>query len=454
MTNSTFNIFKAYDIRGIYPNEINEEIVYQIAHAYAHHFKVKSVVVGCDVRTSSPDLKAALIKGLTQHGVAVYDIGTVSTDMMYFATAFLKTDGGITVSASHNPREYNGLKMVLADAVPISSDSGLFTLRDMILSNADYFVVAPNIGLYEVRDIYSEYIEHIRSFIDISKLKPLTIVANGNFGMAGTVVQTLLEKIPTKLILLNEKPDGSFPKGRPDPMIPENRMETQELVLQNGADLGVAWDADADRCFFYDEKGEFIHGYYITALLAQILLRKNPGEKIIFDPRLTRATTDFVLSSGGIPVINKSGHTFIKERMRKENALFAGEVSAHYYFRDNFYADNGMIPFLLILEELSISGKKLSELVQILRTTYPVMDETNFKVKNVAETIQNLKLHYSGSTATFIEIDGVSVEFPEWRFNVRGSNTEPLLRLNIEASNSELLKEKFNEVTEIIKKNS
>ncbi|MEO8637361.1 MAG: phosphomannomutase/phosphoglucomutase [Candidatus Taylorbacteria bacterium] len=444
-------IFKAYDIRGIYPSEINEEAVYLIAKAYVKHFHVKNVVVAEDVRTSSKSLKESLVKGLTENGVRVTDIGRAGTDMMYFAVVKLESDGGIIVSASHNPKEYNGLKLVLKNSYPISSDSGIFDLRDLILHNSDIDVRGKS-GTLDSYAILPSYIEHIKTFVNFSGLEPMKVVANGNFGMAGMVAEELVKGSPIELVLLNEKPDGEFPKGPPDPLREENRSETIALIRKTGADFGVAWDADADRCFFFDENGEFIHAYYITALLAKILLRavNVSGQKVISDPRLIWAIKEEVEKSGGIFLTNKVGHTFIKERMRKENALFAGENSAHYYFKDNFYCDNGMIPFLLILEELSSTGKKLGELVRPYKEKYHTPGELNFKVKDVKLVLESVRKFYDTQKGKFEEIDGISFEFPSWRFNLRGSNTEPLIRLNIESTDKKTLDEKIAELTQLI----
>ncbi len=448
----TASIFKAYDIRGIYPTEINEDVVYAIAQAYVKRFNVEKMVVGADVRESSPSLKKVFIEGLRENGVTVIDIGTISTDMMYFATALLRVDGGVTISASHNPREYNGLKMVLKDAVPIGEKSGLLDLKTMIASGENLKKINAPYGGYSTYDILPEYIAHVKSFInfDLIKDEQMKIVANGNFGMAGTVVQALMKGTSAELVLLNEKPDGTFPKGRPDPLRPESRAETIELVKKTAPNFAVAWDADADRCFFYDEQGEFIEGYYITALLATIVLRKYNRGKVIYDPRLVWANRAAVVAADGVPLVNRAGHTFIKERMRVEDAVFAGETSAHYYFKDNYYADNGMIPFLLVLQELCMTGKKLSELVAPWKNTYLMVGETNFTVENPEKIMELVKTVYQEEGGVIDEIDGVSVEFPQWRFNIRSSNTEPLLRLNIESLDKDLLAQKFTEVKKII----
>jgi phosphomannomutase len=442
-------IFKAYDVRGIYPSEIDESTVEAIGVAYVKEFGTERVVVGCDVRQSSPSLKAALIKGLTQSGATVVDIGMVSTDMMYFAVCHLGTDGGITVSASHNPAEYNGLKIVLRDAYPVSSDSGLLKLRDLVAGGEPS--LKPDLtGNVESYNILPPYLGHLKKFTNQANFKPLRVVANGNFGMAGTVVKELLKDTGITLTLLNEEPDGRFPKGRPDPMWAENRAETVELVRAAGADLGVAWDADADRCFFFDERGRFINPYYITAMLADTLLKQNPGGKILTDPRLIWATEAVAKRHSAELIINKAGHTFIKERMRKEGIFFGGESSAHYYFRGNHYADNGMIPFLLVLAALSERGLELSELVAEYQAMSHAIEEFNFNIADGRSIVEQLEAHYANQGAIIDKTDGASINFENWRFNVRTSNTEPLLRLNMEARNSTLLAEKFTEVKNLI----
>lgn len=443
-------IFKAYDIRGIYPTEINEEAVEKIGRAYARFVKPKTVVVGYDVRTSSPSLKEALIKGLNSLGVKVIEIGNISTDMLYFAVVHLKADGGITVSASHNPREFNGLKMVREEAIPISSDSGLLDIAEL----AEVDELGDNnqqpVGQVEQADIMADYLKHVRSFINVSSLKKTEVVINGNFGLAAKVIQQALNDSPVVWHPLNDQPDGTFPKGRPDPLIEENRQETVDLIIKTGSDLGIAWDADADRCFFYDENGEFIDGYYMTAILAELMLQKNGNKgKIIHDPRLTWATLDTVKRNGGTPVINKAGHTFIKERMRQEDAIFGGEMSAHYYFKENFYCDNGLIPALLILEHLSVTGQKISELAKPYRQKYFISGEINSEVENATKIIETIKNQYADGEQN--TIDGLSVEYKDWRFNVRMSNTEPLVRLNVEAKNKELMEAKREELLAIIR---
>lgn len=441
-------IFKAYDIRGVYPSEINEDDMYYIAQAYAQFVKPKKVVLGKDVRKSGPQLWDAAARGLTDAGVDVVDIGIVSTDMMYFAVAHLKTDGGITISASHNPKEYNGMKLVRKEAIPISGDTGIQDMRE--IAEKKEKIEAEKKGSIEKADIMDAYVDHCLSFIDSSKVKPMKVVANANFGMAGIAANAMKAKanLPLDFVELNFEPDGDFPKGRPDPLIPENRGETEASVKSSGADFAVAWDADADRCFFFNEKGEFIDGYYIVALLASIMLRGHKGEKVVIEPRMVFASRKAIEDAGGLWVINKVGHTFIKERMRKENAIFAGENSAHLYFRDNFYCDNGMIPFLLIVQELSVTGKKMSELVKEWTDAVQVSGEINFTVKDTKEVIEKIALEFSDGQQD--RTDGLSVEYNTARFNVRGSNTEPLLRLNVESYNKKDMESLRDRVVAVI----
>ena len=440
-------IFKAYDIRGTYPDQINEDTARAIGRAYARWLSPKTVMVGRDVRISSPSLRTALVEGLTGEGVDVIDIGQISTDMLYYAVGSSGVDGGITVTASHNPKEYNGMKFVRKDAIAISSDTGLNDIAE--LTSVDHVDTDQPKGSISEKDIIDGYLQHIRSFVDIASIGPLKVVANGNFGLATQVFTRALKGTPVTIEPLNETPDGNFPKGRPDPLIPESRQETIEKVIATGADLGIAWDADADRCFFYDENGDFIDGYYMTAILAKMLLAKNPGGKVIHDPRLIWAVQDTVKEAGGTPLLNKAGHTFIKDRMRAEDALFAGEISAHYYFHDNYYCDNGMIPALLILEHLSQTGQKLSEIAAPYRAKYFISGEINNEVDNGDVILARIKQDYKDGTID--EVDGLSVMYPKWRFNVRMSNTEPTMRLNVEAKSQKLMEAKRDELLAIIR---
>lgn len=440
-------IFKAYDIRGTYPDQINEDTARAIGRAYARWLSPKTVMVGRDVRISSPSLRTALVEGLTGEGVDVIDIGQISTDMLYYAVGSSGVDGGITVTASHNPKEYNGMKFIRKNAVAISSDTGLNDIAE--LTTVDHVDTEQPTGSVSEKDISSGYIDHVRSFVDITSIQPLTVVANANFGLATQMFTRALKGTSVTIEPLNEVPDGNFPKGRPDPLIPESRQETIEKVIATGADLGIAWDADADRCFFFDENGDFVDGYFITAILAKMLLAKHPGGKIIHDPRLIWAVQDTVKEAGGVPLINKAGHTFIKDRMRAEDALFAGEISAHYYFHDNYYCDNGMIPALLMLEHLSLTGQKLSEIAAPYRAKYFISGEINNEVDNGDAILARIKQDYKDGTLE--EIDGLSVMYSDWRFNVRMSNTEPTMRLNVEAKSQKLMEAKRDELLAIIR---
>jgi len=455
------SIFRAYDIRGIYPDTLNEDLVYRIAQSYLKIIKPagQDIVLGGDVRESSPQLKKAAADGLLDSGYNVIDIGTVSTDMFYFAVANYGYAGGLSITASHNPREYNGIKMVREKAQSVSGDSGIMEIRDDILAVSQK-IESVKKGQVTKKDIINDYSQLCLSFIDPFKIKKFKIVMNPNFGLAGQVVQEMLTGLPIEIVPLNFEPDGSFPKGRPDPLIPENREETIELVKSSQADFGVAWDADADRVFFLDESGGFIDGYFMTAILAKIMLAKQPGAKIISDPRLTWAVRDTVEAEGGRVLVNKVGHSFIKERMVKEDAFFGGENSAHYYFKfeNGAYYDNGMIPFLLILEKLSVDNLKLSELAQPFRKKYFISGEINRAVKDKEKVLRQAEEKYSDGQTE--KIDGLSVEYANpagrasgasWRFNLRTSNTEPLIRLNVEATSQSLMESKRDEILKIIK---
>ena len=441
-------IFKAYDIRGVYPEQINENIVYKVAQAYAKLVNPKTVVVGHDMRLSGEAFHEAVTRGLTDAGVNVLDIGLVSTDTMYFAAVFLEADGGIQATASHNPKEFGGLKMVRKNGRPISGDSGIYEIRDLVISNFQFPISNPR-GKVTHCDISKEYLEHILKTIDVSVLKPLKVVADTNFGMASVTLKRLEKVLPVQFLeILNGELNGNFPKGRPDPLIPENRREAAEAIQRLKPDLGVIWDADADRCFFFDETGRFLSGYFTTAVLAELMLKKYPKSKVVVDMKQNWAIIDAVKNLGGTPLSNKTGHSFFKERMIAEDASFGGEVSGHYYFKDNFYLDNGIIPLLLMLELLSTSGKKMSEIYEPLFAKYFAIEETNVEVANVDAVLAKLKQRYQDGKLS--EIDGVSIDYPDWRFNVRPSNTEPLVRLNLEAKNPQLMEEKAKEVLEVI----
>lgn len=439
-------IFKAYDIRGIYPAEIDEQTVYKVVQAYAKFVNPKQVVLGHDVRLSGPALVQSATQGLIDGGVDVVDVGMCSTDMLYFAVAHYGYDGGLQITASHNPREYNGIKMVRAHAVPISGDSGIFKIRDLVLSGFAH--QAQHSGQVTQKSVLTDYIAKVLSVIDIAKIKPIKVVANLNFGYTNTVLVELRKFLPLDLVTINEMPNGEFPKGPPDPLLPDNRTETMALIKQVKPDLGVAWDSDADRCYFFDENGRFLSGYFTTAVLARYILQKHGGGKVIGDPRFIWATQDLVAEAGGTLLLNKAGHSFIKERMIKEQAIFGGENSGHYFFQDFFFLDNGIMPFLLILELLSTTGQQLSQVYQPLFAKYYHTEELNFSVKDGLAVLSVLKQNYPDGK--FDGMDGVSIEYPTWRFTARASNTQPLLRLTVEARSQALLEQKTQELLAVI----
>ncbi len=442
--------FKAYDVRGRIPDELNEEIAYRIGRAYAEVIQPKKVVVGYDIRLSSQELCDALTSGLTDAGVDVYNIGMCGTEEIYFATFAFQFDGGIVVTASHNPMDFNGMKFVREGSKPISSDTGLLEIKAVAQQN-DFSEVASK-GKVEYFDHRKEYIEHLLSYVDTARLKPLKVVVNAGNGGAGMIVDLLQKYLPFEFIKVHHEPDGTFPNGIPNPILPENRSATSEAVIASGADVGLAWDGDFDRCFFFDETGSFIEGYYIVGLLAQSLLEKQPAQKIIHDPRLTYNTIDIVRSVGGEVVQSKSGHAFIKERMRNEDAIYGGEMSAHHYFKDFAYCDSGMIPWLLVTELLSQSGKTMSELVNARIEKYPSSGEINSTVADAPLVIETIKKHYESESLSIDYTDGLSMEFETWRFNLRSSNTEPLLRLNVESQGDHaLMEEKTQELLALIR---
>lgn len=445
-------IFKAYDIRGTYPDQINEADCKRIAQAYARFVKPKVVAVGRDVRLSGPSLQKAVIDGLLEAGVDVVDIGAGPTDALYFAVGYYNYDGGIQVSASHNPAEYNGLKMIRAGVEAISSDTGILDIKAIAESDED--LTGETKGTLILKELTEDYLDLLALFAEFETIEKLKVVANNNFGLTGPLAESLLKRVSMEqnieLVKLNFEPDGSFPKGRPDPMIPSNREETVALVKETGADFAVAWDADGDRCYFADENGEFIEGCHLTALLAEHLLKKTLGQKIIYDPRNIWAVEETVKAAGGTPVMNKAGHTFIKNRMKSENALFAGEMSGHFYFREFFSADNGVIPFIVMLNIMSQNpGKKLSEIIAPLRNKYFVSGEVNFTVTDQVKTLADIKAKYpDGAVDT---TDGFSISYDDWRFNLRSSNTEPLIRLNVEAKSKAMCDEKAAELQALLK---
>lgn len=429
--------FGAYDIRGIYPEDVNEELAYRIGRSFPGLFAAKKVAVGHDIRLSGPSIRDALVKGLTESGCDVVDIGECGTEMIYFTTAHLKLDGGIMITASHNPKEYNGMKFVRKESRPISSDTGLKELEKAVMEGE--FTETAATGKVEKIDILEEYVEHILSYVDVKKLKPFKVVANTGNGAAGPIINALEKHLPFDIVKVNNIPDGNFPNGVPNPILQENRESTAKVVRETGADVGVAWDGDFDRCFLFDENGGFIEGYYMVGFLAQAFLKKNPGAKVIYDPRLIWNTIEIADELGGEAVMCKSGHAFIKDKMRQVNAIYGGEMSAHHYFRDFSYCDSGMIPWLLVLELLSqADGKSLSELMKERMERYPISGEINSKVADAQEVLDRIEKDY-GAKGKVTKVDGLSVEFDNWRFNLRKSNTEPVIRLNVETRQDEKL---------------
>lgn len=426
----SLSCFKAYDIRGRVPEELNEALAGCIGRAFVAETCARKVLVGHDVRLESPALSAALVRGLAEGGADVIDIGLCGTEEVYFGVVRHRTDGGIMVTASHNPKGCNGMKLVGRGAAPISGDNCLFEIRDCALQ-AD-FSTAKQAGAVLIDTDKTAYIEHLLTYIDRTALRPLKIVADPGNGCAGPVIKLLQQHLPFELVLVRGNPDGNFPDGVPNPLLPENRATTARAVIEHGADFGVAWDGDFDRCFFFDAQGRFIEGYYLVGLLAEVMLAKHPGAKIIHDPRLTWNTMQQVQAAGGIPVQSKTGHAFIKERMRLEDALYGGEMSAHHYFRDFAYCDSGMIPWLLIAELISRTGRTLAQLVDERMAAFPCSGEINYRVQAVEPVIEQVLAHYGPQNPQIDRTDGISLEFPAWRFNLRASNTEPLLRLNIE----------------------
>ena len=446
--------FKAYDIRGQLGVELNEDIAYRIGRAYAQFLDAKQVVIGGDIRLSTEPLKQALSRGLMDSGVDVLDIGVTGTEEIYFASFHLDVDGGIEVTASHNPINFNGMKLVGRGARPISGDSGLSEIQR--LAEENNFSAPKKRGKLKQYSTEKNYIKHILNYINLLNIEPLKLVVNAGNGAAGHIIdaienELLQAKVPVEFIKIHHKADGRFPNGIPNPLLPENREATAQAVLEHKADFGIAWDGDFDRCFLFDENGEFIEGYYIVGLLAEAFLAKNPGEKIIHDPRLTWNTIEIIEKAGGVPIQSKTGHAFIKERMRIENAIYGGEMSAHHYFRDFAYCDSGMIPWLLIVELISVKKKRLSQLVGERIDAYPCSGEINRTVKNGEATLTNIRKYFSNQNPIVDTTDGLSLEFVTWRVNIRMSNTEPLLRLNVETkSDRHLLNKKVLEILSLI----
>ena len=444
--------FKAYDIRGKVPEQLNNELAYKIGRAFAVELDARTVVVGYDIRLESEGLANALKQGLTEAGVDVLDIGLCGTEEVYFATFNQQTDGGIMITASHNPKGYNGMKLVAKGSKPISGDTGLKAIEQRIV-DADFTsqksIKSP--GLVKLLPSKVDYINHILSYVDLMSLKPLKIVMDAGNGSAGAVIKQLVKELPFDCVLINETPDGNFPHGVPNPLLPEMRLTTSEAVKEHSADFGIAWDGDFDRCFLFDERGEFIEGYYLVGLLAKTILAKNKGAKIIHDPRLTWNTIDQVCEAGGIPIQSKTGHAFIKDRMRLEDAVYGGEMSAHHYFKDFAYCDSGMIPWLLIAELLSNTGKRLSSLVSERIEAYPCSGEINYTVSDVLTVIDKIQAYFKDDAPQIDKTDGISLDFGKWRMNIRASNTEPLLRLNVESrGDMDLVWQKVKEIEKLI----
>jgi phosphomannomutase len=442
-------VFKAYDVRGIYPTELDEEGAYAIGRAYVEQFEPRRIAVGRDMRLSSPPMQEAAMRGAADGGADVLDLGLVGTEMLYFGVGELGLDGGIAVTASHNPKEYTGMKIVRRGALPVGGESGLMDVRDRAVQMAQSHEPERR-GTIEAHDIWPAYVERVLSFIDVEAVKPLRVVIDAANGMGGVMLPPVLEQLPVDARTYYFEPDGTFPNHEPNPLLPENREFIVATTLDEDADLGVAFDGDADRCFFVDDAGEFVPGDFVTALLAQSVLQKEPGAKIIYDVRASWAVPDTIERAGGVPLINRVGHAFIKHRMRKEDAVFGGEVSGHYYFRDFSQADSGVVPFLLMLELISKRGEKLSEILRPLRGRYFLTGELNTPVADVPVKLKELQERF-GRDGRVSHLDGVSVDFDDWHFNVRPSNTEPLLRLNLEARSQELMERKRDEVLDVIR---
>ena len=441
--------FKAYDVRGRVPDQLNDDIARRIGRAYADVVKPRQVVVGHDIRLTSEAIKAAVTEGLLEQGVDVYDIGLCGTEEIYFATSHAGMDGGIAITASHNPKDYNGMKFVREESRPISGDTGLFDIKK--LAEQDQFTPAAERGQWYPLNTSEAYVQHLLSYVDTASLKPLKIVVDAGNGGAGRVVDLLEQHLPFEFIKLHHNADGNFPNGVPNPLLPENRVAATAAVRDHGADLGLGWDGDFDRCFFYDEDGNFIEGYYVVGLLAEAFLKQQGPARIVHDPRLTWNTVDIVQSLGGEAVQSKTGHAFIKERMRLENAVYGGEMSAHHYFRDFAYCDSGMIPWLLVAGLISSSGQPISKLVAERMAAYPCSGEINRTIENPVAVLTKIEAVYRDQAESVEHVDGLSMSMGEWRFNVRMSNTEPLVRLNVESRGDQaLMKEKTTELLALI----
>jgi phosphomannomutase len=447
----SISCFKAYDLRGRIPSELNDDVAYRVARGYAQFLTPRRVVVGRDIRLSSTELADAVCRGLTDSGVDVDDIGVCGTEGVYFATFNnAAADGGIMITASHNPPDYNGMKFVREQSKPISGDNGLQDIRGF--AERGEFPAPSRAGVRRPIDVQAAYVAHLLSYVDAGKLKPLKIVVNAGNGGAGLIIDALEPHLPFKFIKIHHEPDGHFPNGIPNPMLEENRAPTVAAIRRHGADLGLAWDGDYDRCFFFDEHGAFIEGYYIVGLLASVLLRGSAGGKVVHDPRLTWNTLEVVKASGGVAVLSKSGHAFIKQRMREVDGVYGGEMSAHHYFKRFAYCDSGMIPWLIVAQILCESGQSLSSLVGERIGLFPVSGELNYRVPDARATLAAIEARYAPQARAVDRTDGVSFEFADWRFNLRSSNTEPLIRLNVEARGSvKLMQAKTEELLDLLK---
>ena len=442
-------MFKAYDVRGIYGEQLDEQGAYAIGRAYVEVFRPKRIAVGRDMRVHAPEMAAAVVRGAVEAGADVADIGMVGTEMLYFAVDELGLDGGIAVTASHNPKEYTGMKIVRAGALPVGGESGLLDVRDRALALTDVPGVQDS-GRVQSEDVYPGFVEKALGFVDVGAVRPLRVVIDAANGMAGAMLPPILERLPIDAVTCFFEPDGTFPNHEPNPLLPENREFIVGKTREEGADLGVAYDGDADRCFFVDDQGEFVPGDFVTALLAETILEKEGSGKVIYDVRASWAVPETIERAGGVPLVNRVGHAYIKHRMRQEGAVFAGEVSAHYYFRDFSQADSGVIPFLLMLELISKRGRKLSEILEPYRSRYFITGEINTTVSDVDAKLAQLEETF-GPQGEVSHLDGVSVTAGDWHFNVRPSNTEPLLRLNLEARSQELMERKRDEVLDVIR---
>ncbi len=452
---SELTCFKAYDIRGKLGEELNTDIAYRIGRAYGEFLKPKKVTVGGDARATSEELKLAVAEGLMDSGVDVIDIGMVGTEEIYFSAFHLDVDGGIEVTASHNPIDYNGMKLVKQGSRPVSGDTGLLDIK--MLAEKNEFGPVKTKGNLIKKSILSDYIKHLMTYVDVTQLKPLKLVVNSGNGAAGHVIDAMEAaftpmEVPVEFIKVHHNPDSAFPNGIPNPLLVENRSATSDAVLQHGADMGIAWDGDFDRCFLFDEKGEFIEGYYIVGLLAEAFLQKSEGSKIIYDPRLTWNTQEVVSVARGEPIMSKTGHAFIKERMRKEDAIYGGEMSAHHYFRDFAYCDSGMIPWLLVAELISKKEMTLSSMVKDRISKFPSSGEINSKLEDPKAAIERVLNAYSEDALEVDYTDGIGVSFDNWRFNLRSSNTEPVVRLNVESRGDlNLMTQKTEEILSILR---